>query len=210
MTETWLSAKIDEPKTVELAPCAFYVKSFPRQSRSHGHRIAMMYKSNLGSSITFKTNIDFTYTLVKVVLASVTIQHNTLHFFSLYSIFHPTDKTILLTMFTEQLSDLLDYIDNLPGLVCLGGDMNINFDNPQQSATKQTFPTLNLCSLVQVINEPTNKCGHIINWVVVRPDNDINRSLLLQTHLNQTTIALNPTLIFQSLCLLPHTRLLGT
>ena len=35
-------------------------------------------------------------------------------------------------------------------------------------------------------------------------------NLLLQTHLNQTTIALNPTSIFQYLSLLPHTGLLGT
>ena len=35
-------------------------------------------------------------------------------------------------------------------------------------------------------------------------------NLLLQTHLNQTTIALSPTSIFQSLSLLPYTGLLGT
>ena len=35
-------------------------------------------------------------------------------------------------------------------------------------------------------------------------------NLLLQTHLNQTTIALNPTSIFQSKSLLPYTGLLGT
>ena len=36
------------------------------------------------------------------------------------------------------------------------------------------------------------------------------KNLLLQTHLNQTTIALNPTSMFQSLSLLPYTGLLGT
>ena len=58
------------------------------------------------------------------------------------------------SMFTEQLSDLLDYICNLPGFVCLVGDMNIHFDNSLQSLTKQTLTTLSLCSLVQVINKP--------------------------------------------------------
>ena len=42
-------------------------------------------------------------------------------------------------MFTEQLPDLLDYINNLPRFVCLVGDMNIHFDNPLQSLTKQTL-----------------------------------------------------------------------
>ena len=53
--------------------------------------------------------------------------------------------------------------------------MNIHFDNPLQSLTKQTLSTLSLYSLVQVINKPTHRCGHIIDWFIVRPDDDIHR-----------------------------------
>ena len=42
----------------------------------------------------------------------------------------------------------------------------------------------------------------------VRPDDDIHKNLLLQTHLNQTIIALNPTSMFQSLGVLSYTGLL--
>ena len=113
-------------------------------------------------------------------------------------------------MFTEQLPDLPDYVNNLPGFVCLVGDMNMHFDNPLQSLTKQTLTTLSLHILFQVISKPTHRCGHIIDWVIVRPDDDIQRSLLLQTHLNQTIIALNPTSTFRFLSLLPYTGQLGT
>ena len=78
-------------------------------------------------------------------------------------------------MFTEQLSDLLDYIDSLPGFACLVGDMNIHFDNPLQSLTKQTLTTLSLYNLVQVINKPTHRCGFIIDWIIIRHDDDIPR-----------------------------------
>ena len=78
-------------------------------------------------------------------------------------------------MFTEQLPDLLDYVNSLPGLVCLVGDMNIHFDNPLLSLTKQTLCILSLYGLVQVINKPTHRCGRIIDWVIVRPDDDIHR-----------------------------------
>ena len=81
MTETWLSAQGDEAKTAELAPSGFDVKSFPRKSRSRGGGIATVCKSTLGSNITFKTNFDFTHTSFEVVQASITLQHNTLHFF---------------------------------------------------------------------------------------------------------------------------------
>ena len=82
MTETWLSAQGDETKTVKLAPSGFDVKSFPRRYRGGG--IATIYKSTLGSNITFKTNFDFSHISFKVVQASITLQHNTPHFFCLY------------------------------------------------------------------------------------------------------------------------------
>ena len=83
-SETWLSAQGDEAKTAELATRGFDVNSFPRQSRSRGGGIATEYKSTLGSNITFKTNFDFTHISFEVVQASITLQHNTLHFFCLY------------------------------------------------------------------------------------------------------------------------------
>ena len=55
------------------------------------------------------------------------------------------------------------------------GGMNIHFDNPLQSQTKQTLTTLGLDNPVQVINEPTHRCGHIIDRVIVRPDDDIHK-----------------------------------
>ena len=117
LTETWLSVQGDEAKTVELAPSGFDVKSFSRQSRSRGGGITTTYKSILGSNITFKTNFDFAS--FEVVQASITLQHNTLHFFCLYR--PPPNRRNNLTdsLSTEQLPDLLDYMTNLPGLVCL-------------------------------------------------------------------------------------------
>ena len=150
------------------------MKSFPRQSRSRRGDIATEYKSTLGSNITFKTNFDFTHTSFGVVHASIILQHNTLHF-SVCAALHQTDETILLTMFTEQLPNLLDYVNNLPGFVCLVGDMNIHFDDLLQSLTKQTLSTLSLYDLVQVIDKPTHRCVHIIDWVIVLPDDDIHR-----------------------------------
>ena len=64
-------------------------------------------------------------------------------------------------MFTE----LLDYVNSLPGFVCLVGEMNINLDNPLQSPTKQTLTTLNHHNLVHVINH--SQVRHIIDWVIV-------------------------------------------
>ena len=33
-----------------------------------------------------------------------------------------------------------------------------------------------ILSLIKFINKPTHKSGHFIDWVVVRPDDDIHRN----------------------------------
>ena len=86
-------------------------------------------------------------------------------------------------MLTEQLPDLLDYINHLPGFVCLVGDMNVHFDNPLRSLIKLTLTTLSLQSPVQVIGKPTHMCDHIIDWFDVRPDDDIHeKSTVTDSH----------------------------
>ena len=107
--------------------------------------------------------------------ASITLQHNALHIFCLYRPPQNTLNNLTSSMFTELLPNLLDYISNLPGVVCLVGDIIIHFDHPLQSLTKQTLTTLSIYSFVQVIDKPTHRCGHIIDWVFVRPDDDIHR-----------------------------------
>ena len=99
---------------------------------------------------------------------------------------------------------------SLPGLVCLFGDMNIHFDNPLQSLTKQTLSTLSLYGLVQVINKPTHRCGHIIDWVIVRPDDDIHRKSTVTDSLESDHYCTKSYFNIQSLSLLPYTGLLGT
>ena len=117
VTETWLSAQGDEAKTAELAPSGFDVKSFPRQSRSRGGGIATVYKSTLGSNITFKTNFDFTHTLFEVVQASITLQHNTLHFFCLYR--PPPNRRNNLTDYVYRTAARSSRLCKQPPRICL-------------------------------------------------------------------------------------------
>ena len=107
VNEAWLRAQGDEAKTFELATSRFDVKSFPRQSRSGGGRIAITYKFIYGSNITIKTYFDFTHTSFDVVQASITLQHNKQHFLCLYR--HPPNQRNNLTdsMFTVRLQELL-------------------------------------------------------------------------------------------------------
>ena len=129
--------------------------------------VELLQYANLLYALTSHSKFDFTHTSFEIVQASITSQHNILQFVSLYR--HPPNRRNNLTdsMFTEQLPDLRDYRNNLPGLACLVGDMNIHFDNPLQSLTEHTLTTPNLYNLVQVISKPNHMCGHIIDLVVL-------------------------------------------
>ena len=103
-----------------------------------------------------------------------------LHFLCLYR--PPPNRRYNLTvsMFTEQLLEL-DYIDNLPGFACLVGDMNIHFDNPLQSLTKQTLTTIGLHSLVQTLISPLTGAVIQLTGLLLNLTMTSMTKLLLQT-----------------------------
>ena len=61
------------------------------------------------------------------------------------------------------------------------------------------FITLSTSLISQLISAVISLTGMLFDLTMQSIEN-----LLLQTHLNRTIIALNPTSMFQSLCLLPH------
>ena len=132
-------------------------------------------KSTLGSNITFKTNFDFTHTSFEVVQASISLQLNTLHFF-ICTALNQTDETILLTLcllnscltFTITLKTSQDLFVLL---VIWISTLTIHYNH--QSNRLWLF--LVFISLSKVTKMPTHRCGHIIDWVIVRPDDDIHK-----------------------------------
>ena len=108
VTETWLSAQGDVAKTVELAPSGFDVKSFSHQSRFRGGGIATVYKSTLGSNITFKTNFDLNHTSFEVVQASITLQHNIIFNLNSFLMHNPVHN--LMQLRTDSVKCLKNFI----------------------------------------------------------------------------------------------------
>ena len=108
-------------------------------------------------------------------------------------------RTELLSLRTKTSLLSLSTVDRLK-------DLNIGYHLPRRHRSsrgvkrkKKKFPSFIVASFnAQSVKGNDMACKRSIEH------------LLLQTHLNQTTIALNPTSIFQSLSLLPYTGLLGT
>ena len=73
--------------------------------------------STFGSNITFKTNLDFTHTSFEVVQASITLQHNTLHFFCLYR--PPPSRRNNLTDYVYWAAAWHSWLHKQPPRICL-------------------------------------------------------------------------------------------
>ena len=174
VTETWFSAHGDEAKIAELAPSGYVAKSFPRPSGSSGGGIVVIYRTSLHDHLTFKTKFSFAHSSFELVQVSVTLQHKVLHFFCLYRPPPSRRNKLKDSMFTDQLPELLDYTNTLHGHICLTGDANIHFDCVNETLTKRTVDLLAQYNLEQVIDSSTHKKGHILDWVVIRPDDDVH------------------------------------
>ena len=67
--------------------------------------------------------------------------------------------------FLEEISDLLDSLENKTNLV-ICGDFNLHLDNPNDNYVKKFIDVLEHHDLVNQVNLPTSKMNHIIDLVI--------------------------------------------
>ena len=68
-------------------------------------------------------------------------------------------------MFTDQLSNLLEYCNTTKGHLLLVGDFNIHCDSFSNPSVSKVLDTINTFTLHQYVTEPTHQQGHIIDRV---------------------------------------------
>ena len=57
------------------------------------------------------------------------------------------------------------------------GDFNYHFDSQHDSAVCKLKSMLNNCCLLQLVGQPTHRCGHTLDWVIVHDNSVIINSL---------------------------------
>ena len=75
-------------------------------------------------------------------------------------------------MFLEQFSDLLEsYVScDRPFVV---GDLNVHFDKPSDPSTSARNVVLDNLSLHQLVNVPTHRRGHTLDWLITNRATDV-------------------------------------
>ena len=82
-------------------------------------------------------------------------------------------------MFPDQFSHLLDHCKSLPGDLCVLGDPNAHFYLLHNHITTKPLDLLRMFNLRQSVQQPTHRQGHIIDWVIERPDDGVLKSTVV-------------------------------
>ena len=175
LTKTWLRSNGDEAKTADLAPSGYAVKSFPRPSCGGG--IAVIVRTSLSSHLTAIADLNFTHNTFKLVQTSVTLQRSVLHFVCVYRPPPSHENRLTDSRFLVQLPEFLNSCNSLPGQLCIRGDFNIHYDHPHDPLTANTLDILNMYNLQQTVVQSTHRQGHVLDWVIVKPDEGIHQSV---------------------------------
>ena len=66
--------------------------------------------------------------------------------------------------------------NSLRGQICILGDMNIHYDCSDHPLTAKTLDMLNMYNFKQVVTQSTHRCGHILDCVIIRPNDQVHLS----------------------------------
>ena len=173
--ETWFKQKGDEGKISELAPSGYSVKSFPRSHLGGG--LAVVYRDALSSHIAFTTTFPFQHTSFEAVQVTLSTPQRSVYFQCIYRTYPGTKNKLTDAVFLREFPDMLDHCNSISGSCVIVGDFNFHFDNLCHPSTSKMIDLLNTFGLIQSVNQPTHKRGHIIDWTVHRPQDGVVKSV---------------------------------
>ena len=66
--------------------------------------------------------------------------------------------------------------NSLRGQICILGDMYIHYDCPDHPLTAKTLDMLYMYNFKQVVTQSTHRRGHILDCVIIRPNDQVHLS----------------------------------
>ena len=170
LCETWLRPVGDEADCAALTPPGFCLKSLPRQSGTGGG-LAVLHRTSLTRHIAVSTQ-DFVFTAFEICEVRLSYDGHTAVFLSVYRPPPSRQNKLTNTMFLEQFSDLLESYVSCDRLFVVG-DLNVHFDKPSDPSTSALNVVLDNLSLHQLVNVPTHRRGHTLDWLITNRVTDV-------------------------------------
>ena len=123
------------------------------------------------ADITVSTR-DFVFTTFEIREVRISLDSHTVVFLCVCR--PPPSRKNKLTnaMFLEQFTDLLESYVACDRLFVVG-DLNVHFDNPSDPCTAALNAVLANLSLEQLVNVPTHRRGHTLDWLITNCATDV-------------------------------------
>ena len=168
LAESWLRQQADEAKCSDLAPVCY--SSVPFHTAKY---------------LTSTSPFPFQHPSFKAARISLALFPDLLHFVCLYR--PPPSRKNKLTdaMFLNEFPDLLDFCNNRSGKCIILKNMNVHFGSPKNPCTAKMLSYLDMLSFSQAVNEPTHECGHTLDWVMFRSEDNVLRTFCVCYSLNR-------------------------
>ena len=168
ITETWLYAEGDEPVIEKLTPPGYLKKSFPRQY-GLGGGILVLYKNSMNPKCTVLPcgpSFENCQCIFSINGQSVT-------FVCIYRAPPSQKNKFTKKQFNSEFHEFLDHFATDEKAPIFVGDFNLHFDNPTDTYVSDMLNILQTRLLTQIVNKPTHKKNHILDWVVTDDVNSI-------------------------------------
>ena len=166
--ETWLSNNVsDSSKIKEMTPISHNFYHVPRENR-WGGGVGIFTKKAFTKvqTINIENYNSFEYMDIKITSENKNVR--------LIIVYRPPNKSK--KTFLEEISDLLDSLENKTNLV-ICGDFNLHLDNPNDNYVKKFIDVLEHHDLVNQVNLPTSKMNHIIDLVIHTKNKKITNNI---------------------------------
>ena len=165
LTETWLYSQGDEASYIASDSCRLRVSLVPPW-QDHGE-VASVLLSGLDSGCVSYKQLD--YMSFEAVELKLSLKQMCTACVCLYRP-PPSKSKLTNSTFLQEFPELLSQFADSHGDVSLVGDFNSHFDDDSDPQVAKLKTMLGDNNSTQLVDVPTHKRGHILDWVVVRRD----------------------------------------
>ena len=163
LTETWLYAQGDEACIAEMTPRGYVLRSFPRTG-SRGGGIAFIVRDAFCDSISFKP-LSFQSFELHISGRNLSV--------SVVCLYRPPPSRknkLSNQLFLQEFPEFLTQFAGSHSDLVLLGDFNFHYDDCADTQVSRLKTMLSDHGLTQLVDVPTHRCGHTLDWAVARSD----------------------------------------
>ena len=134
----------------------------------------MLAKNSVAHRITYTSKFTFNHASFELVHATLVLHNQTINFFCIYRPPPSRKNKLSFTLFLEEFPNLLDFSNSITGKTIILGDFNLHFDQPNSPDVSKILESIQMFDLMQTVDKPTHRCGHILDWILHRRNSPNN------------------------------------